>query len=715
MPPPVVATRTARGIADEPSGPVGIGADYKAHFTAGAVTFTPALGEAAPHNLPLRWTMLDARRGELLVHGADPTVSPRHAGDAVLFERGNVTERYDVLAEGLKQSFVFAKPLPGNGDLVVRGRIECESSPEVAADGSWSWSMPGVGGVRIHAVVGIDADGRRVGGSMRVVASVLELVLPADFVDSARYPLTLDPLLGTQALYSVGQDAIECDVGVNSFFANMYYVVWSRRYSALDSDVYGARASLLGPGSSLVAFDTSSALARRPRVGAWNFLQEFLVVWQQAPSQLAVRDVLGAKTTRTFTPTGLVEGKTANVTIAGTVDDEFNAEVAWEYSSSATLAVLFSDSTGIRAQGVGTGLAAGAPPTLTGNTVTIASGANVGDAAISRAPDSLGRRLLAYRFPGPISDDVAVRVIDSGLNLLGPVLTLGSSFVDEGHPAVDGAMVAWERRESPVAGARLDVVCATVTISGAGPVLATPPTVLAGTPGVDEFRPSVARLGTRHCVAYARNVGPLDDDIEAWLVNDDCTTCNSQIVLSGIGSGSFVREAAPRMASFAPPGVSPLLTNELLLVFTEASNTPPFTSQIVGQRVLEFADAPNPVNVGGACGLGGTAAATGESAIGNSAFGFTLSGADPAGLHLLSIGLPSLGLPCGPCVLTDFISLTFAGSGGTATSTFAIPCAPSLFNFQFEAQWLSAFSTVTPCPLVAGLSASDRLLITVGH
>ena len=50
---------------------------------------------------------------------------------------------------------------------------------------------------------------------------------------------------------------------------------------------------------------------------------------------------------------------------------------------------------------------------------------------------------------------------------------------------------------------------------------------------------------------------------------------------------------------------------------------------------------------------------------------------------------------------------------GTATSLFALPCDPSLVSFQMESQWISIGTAFTPCPLLGGASASNRLLFTL--
>ena len=696
------------GVVAGPAGPVGIGADYKAHFTAGGVAFTPALGDAAPHNLPLQWSLLDIRRGGDVVHEAATSVVPEAVGGAVQFARGAVTERYDVLANGLEQSFVFEAPLGTSGDLVVRGRINCELPAVAGDDGTWSWLQPGVGGVHIGAVTGIDAAGRRVQGSQRLHGDVLELVLPAAFVDGASYPLTLDPLLGTTVLFE-GPDAIECDVAARNggFFTNCF-VVWARRYSTVDFDVYGRFGGTttfgsLGIGSGgLVAFDATAAMARRPRVGDVGL--NFLVVWEQSSTLFAPRQVMACATNLDVF-TGTV-AKSADLIIAGPTGDPRECDVG-------TGRVLFRDDTGIYLQDVDvlTPFAVG----LVGAPVTIAAGPDFRGHSISERSDANGMFLVAYGVAGSLSDDLVVKQLTTASVQVGPALTLGSSLLDDTYPAIDGRMLAWERTESTLGNARRDVICATLSLTANGPLLIAGPTVLAGASGVDEFAPTVAVAGLRHAIAYVRTVNLLDTDVEAWLVNDDCTTCNSQMVLQGLAGISAAREGAPRLSGIQVATSVYAYLAPLILVYTEAVTTPPFLSQVVAQAILPIANAPAPVNIGGQCGQGGTIGTTSVASVGNSVFAVELTNGDPTALHLLSLGMPTLGIACGPCVLTNPISLGFAGGGGTATSTFPIPCTPSLVNLQFEAQWLSLIAGVSPCPLVADLSASNRLLITVGN
>jgi hypothetical protein len=123
-----------------------------------------------------------------------------------------------------------------------------------------------------------------------------------------------------------------------------------------------------------------------------------------------------------------------------------------------------------------------------------------------------------------------------------------------------------------------------------------------------------------------------------------------------------------------------------------------------------------PTNLLGGCALGGINTYTGPFVVGNPDFKFRVTGADPAALVLLNLGLPSGGLICGLCTFTNPVALQLiANVGGVAESAFPVPCDPSLVNFQLESQWLSFGTAFSPCPLVASLSGSNRLLFTLGN
>ena len=175
-----------------------IGPDFKASFDAASFTFTPALGERTERNLPVTLSGARADRGGPAFR-ADPLALPTGIGTTVLYDHGSFVERYDVDADGIEQSFVFDTLPQGSGDLVVALDLTTDLPLELLDGGraGAQLSMPGAGGVHLSPVIGIDADGDQVPGTIRLDGDSIEWILPAAFVDSADLPLVVDPTLST--------------------------------------------------------------------------------------------------------------------------------------------------------------------------------------------------------------------------------------------------------------------------------------------------------------------------------------------------------------------------------------------------------------------------------------------------------------------------------------------------------------------------------------
>jgi hypothetical protein len=103
-----------------------------------------------------------ARGADLILSAGKDLPRVEIAGrTAVLARSATIRERYEARAEGLEQSFEFLAAPGGRGDLIVRGRISTELGAERCADGSLRFGLPGVGGVSVGTVTGIDALGRK--------------------------------------------------------------------------------------------------------------------------------------------------------------------------------------------------------------------------------------------------------------------------------------------------------------------------------------------------------------------------------------------------------------------------------------------------------------------------------------------------------------------------------------------------------------------------
>jgi len=249
----------------------------------GAFRFTPLFGRSVPVDQPVAFELLSIERGGEMVYRPEAPVAPGHGENRATFDHGGgISERYELRTEGVEQSFVFSEPLAGTGDLVVRGRL---TSPLVRpADGDHSAGLtlecPGVGWVRWGGVTGIDAEGRRAPGSLRLAGEVLELRLPADFVDGARYPLVLDPLVAGGFSGSDPMGVVtDPDVAYDQTFA-CYLVVWTVPQSASTALVRAQRVSFAGNllGGMLTLAATLDN--ERARVADVNKNNRFLVVWK---------------------------------------------------------------------------------------------------------------------------------------------------------------------------------------------------------------------------------------------------------------------------------------------------------------------------------------------------------------------------------------------------------------------------------------------------
>lgn len=127
----------------------GLGRGFRATFDRSGFAFLPALGLEAPHDMPLEFRLEDVERGGRAALSPLRDVRPNCTGEAVEYDRGaGLTERYEVSAQGVYQSFVFDERPAGQGDLVVRGALETVLTSAPAADGGLDLTWNGRSGIR---------------------------------------------------------------------------------------------------------------------------------------------------------------------------------------------------------------------------------------------------------------------------------------------------------------------------------------------------------------------------------------------------------------------------------------------------------------------------------------------------------------------------------------------------------------------------------------
>jgi len=331
--------------------------------------------------------------------------------------------------------------------------------------------------------------------------------------------------------------------------------------------------------------------------------------------------------------------------------------------------------------------------------------------AISKAIGTGGRALIVWEE----LDQIRGQYLTRNLTLLGPSALLSTTAQADTSPSCDGDngefLVCWERTEVASPGNR-DVVCACIGGNASGLVVNVAEAAVGGVAAVDECEPDVAWMGLRYGLVYTQKQSTITDNVRAVLVNPDCTTCNVNHQL--FGPGPALREGSPRIAA---RHVGLNTNDDAVITYTESDELPPFSSDIDAQRLQVLGSGITPTNLLGGCALGGTNTTTGGAfVIGNPNFASRVTGADPAALLFLNLGLPSGGLICGSRTYTNPVGLELKTNiAGTATSVFALPCDPALVNFQLESQWIAFGTAFTPCPLLGGVSASNRLLFTLSN
>lgn len=684
---------------DDAGCPVGVGPDYVVHFGAEAVRFTPALGKAAPHDLPLAYRLQAIGRGANRV--AVPSAAPQPAGAGVVYRHGIVEATYELRLDGVKQGFVFADLPDGEGDLVVRAAIDTALPVgEITQDGI-EFVQPGVGGVRVGAVLGIDAAGRTAAGSMRWADGALEFVLPAAFVDTAALPLVLDPLLGSVITLGGANDDLVPDVAYDPS-TDSYLVVWQRDLSLLNQDIRGQRLTATGSsiGGTLALESSTTVSASRPKVANVNLRNAFVVVWQQS-GDIQARGVDAA--------TGTL---TAAIAVAATTDTESQPDIAGEDSDSLdddALCVWANTNNGdIEARQV-TYTSSG---TLgLGLLVSFANPlfSTLSNPSISQHGGGTGHHLICWDSYGSLSSSITVRgcIVDRNLGLVVSPFGIATGTFDVANADCDGDgdaghwVVAYEREEA--AGGDTDIVAVPVHRFGAAAVVGVEMAV-AATPADDERDPAVCWLQDSCLIAYADEGASGEYDTYVNSVSPlRCTSCEGGFALD---IGTARSATFPAIAwRYQRTGAD---NNDALVVwqsFDLATNT--------GDTYLRrFAGDDGFVRrVADGCGAGGEFAAKCARG-GNSTFRFELRGGPPNAQAFLVLAATRLNLVCGPCVLVPDPWLGFAagftGTNASGDASWLLVLPPGVGGIDLYAQWLGTGSLC-----LSGLDLSSAALVRV--
>jgi hypothetical protein len=267
------------------------GSAYKAAFDPAGVTYIPFFGSRAPRSWPIRLTLESLEAGGAPLAAAG-TATPLRSGNAVVYRRGAVLERYDLTGRTCEQTFVIAEA-PRAGDLVVRMRLATDLEIAEAPDGV-ELTAAGWGRVHLSRAVAIDARGARADVPTTCADGLLELRVPAAALADCVFPLTIDPVIITYAVDTSAEDDTAPDVAYDAG-RNWFLVCWERGFSATDHDIWAQVHSQGGgllPGSGAY-IDEGSVHWTTPKVAYNRAGDQYLVVATNGLPTLGVRNIGG--------------------------------------------------------------------------------------------------------------------------------------------------------------------------------------------------------------------------------------------------------------------------------------------------------------------------------------------------------------------------------------------------------------------------------------
>ncbi|MCB9883004.1 MAG: hypothetical protein H6834_14555 [Planctomycetes bacterium] len=699
----------------------GFGARYKVLFQEGGIVFYGMFGREEPISRWLRFelTSIGRERGE-----SQPVASPkRHVTTdrRVDYERDACTEYYDVRADGLKQSFQFDALPAGEGDLIVRGTLDCNAPLTMATSRRIAFATE-YGELFVAEVVGFDAEGRRTKGTLAYENGVLEMRLPSAFVEAAALPLTLDPLLGSSVLVSSSDDdrpSLAYDETHDVFLA-----VWQRNVSSVDGDIRAQRidrnANLVGSG---LAIASGTANQTNPTVSNLNYRNRFIILWEDgALDGCTVDAATGSFTTaqQLFSGEGAQVGGNPNATstygtfvpvvstlVAGNQGFTFGGFLS--VSSSGSISILTNQmtisSTNPVPQNVGYAAVSDVNPlgltwfawSTQTSTTSWGEGVNEigGTLRYSDLSDPLngGNPILLSRIYSNPHNSRNTRIANSGDEWVFVYRTAerrnGTDAADEIH----GTHV----RYLPTHGL--------ITFDEGISVLAVPSVNLL--PG------DVSWNGDSILMTYGQDRG--DGTFSGWatlLSVPHLDVCDTPVE---IASGADVKGNGVATI-YSGEGVEASGSNETSMILYSVDGSPP---AVLAQRYRH--DDGNIVNLGGGCGNTGAPEYRIQAQcaiVGNANHRTILDNADANQSAWLVLAFDQLGINCGSgrCTLVPdpfraFVVATSTNSEGFAEVLLPIPNDSALAGLTLYEQWVIDISSPA-CSFLLG-NLSDSLSVTI--
>ncbi|MBL8738476.1 MAG: hypothetical protein JNL12_18745 [Planctomycetes bacterium] len=704
------------GVAWHDGVPIAGGPRYSVSFLPSGPVYAPLLGREAqavePGPVDLQFSFVEAQvGGQVLARGG--AVAPQVEGSLVSYAHGAVVETYEVRHDGVKQSFVLAERPAAAGDLVVRGRIGTALPLVVASDEEVRFALPCGAGVSFGAVLGVDRDGRTMRGSMRCFGDQLELSLPAAFVQSASYPLVLDPLVGTA--FAVGDDPLYADVEPAVAYDESnarYLVVWAVSVPATSSSpahrqIRGQFVAVGGgvQGQQLL-LTVNAADNARPALANVNATNRFLVAWKgtdpvSSSGGVIVRSVSASNAAMSnfvvASASSLLVSHDETVAVGGDLRTGLAAgqRALLAYRSVSSFTTTSNTIQVRRVLVPSTGDPVVEAPVSVASTTSL-----LDDVAVSPHCGTAGRWLVVVGQSvvtgSPTMTRLFAQVVDDSGVLCGtPETVVNTGSGDVRSPSVatrDGSefVVAWEDAAASTVKLRRGVVggaCGSTNWAWDGILV---PIVQAGA----AKSPAIVFARDRYLLAWQQNARVFVKALEPAT----CASCG----LESRVDANLVLDAQPALASRWDGGDT--TTEGAMAVWAGLP-------AISARHWVEHA-TPGIENLGGGCGIPGLsdfATYDNQPVLGADDFEVLLLNPTSPVLAMV-IGFSENPFACGPCTLIPSQDVIVPG---LVSATIPIPCNPDLIRAELFVQWVQV--RPSGCPAFAGYGVSNCLKFTIAE
>ena len=394
-------------------------------------------------------------------------------------------------------------------------------------------------GIRLGGVTGIDAAGASAEGWMSFDGQYLELVLPASFVDTAAYPLVLDPLIGAEvSVFLVEPDKFLTRPDVAYDVTNdKYMVVWEEQNLLTGVSRLAIRwVSSSGSPSGGGAFSDGSAQIRRPAIANLNETDTYLVVCERDYVNGDPNDLF------MFEFDAAAEATITAFTVLSTPGDQRDPDLSGDpvLGFDDAFVVWHESGLGIAGALVEVGGVGGPSPVVVGSPFSISSGTSDSAPATCKGMGSPGQTLVTWQRPGN-GNHIYGRLYNyQGAALSSEVALTTAAGVTNLSPDVDGDgsqfMLVYESGPN---GAR-SINCVRVDWDGVD-LNVSAEDVVSDTGNL--ILPGIGYAGGAYVVAWTNFSGGATMQVKS--VFPDCTTCEKTKTIDGApGFGRHVVKVA---------------------------------------------------------------------------------------------------------------------------------------------------------------------------